>query len=140
MLNRIALKTATKAKLKAAKILFSAGDNDTAGYLLGYVVECSLKAVICRKLKISEYPDTGKFQNVFATHEFDRLLLLSGYSAEIDLSKNPSLFNYWSILTKDWKPDIRYNGNIYTSAVIQDKLNALEDGRGGFLRWVKRRW
>ncbi len=140
MLNRTSLKTAAKAKLKAAKILFQAGDNDTAGYLLGYVVECSLKAVICRKLRINEYPDTGKFQNVFATHEFDRLLLLSGYSTEIDLVKNPSLFNSWSVLTKDWKPEIRYNMNIYTATAIQDKFAALEDKTSGFLEWVKHKW
>ena len=99
MVNRNTLKEVAKAKLKAAKILHSAGDSDTAGYLLGYVVECSLKAAICKKLNLTNYPDTGRHTGVFAVHELDRLLILSGYSSEIELTKNPNLFNNWHRLT-----------------------------------------
>ena len=140
MSNRQTLKSVTKAKLKAAKILYQSGDSDTAGYLLGYVVECALKAVICRKLNLSEYPDTSRHKDVFASHDFDRLLTLSGYSNKIDLKVNQKLFNNWSILTKDWKPETRYNENVYNQNVIQEKFNALEDSKDGFLVWIKRKW
>lgn len=139
-MTRNDLKEVVKTKLKAAKILFNAGDYTTSGYLLGYVVECSLKAVICKKLKLAIYPDSGKHFDVFASHDFDRLLMLSGYSEDITLQSNPTLFNYWSILTKDWKPEIRYNNTVYTLNNIQDKITALEDSNDGFLVWIKKRW
>lgn len=140
MANRQTLRSVTRAKLKAAKILYDSGDSDTAGYLLGYVVECALKAAICRKLNLPEYPDASRHKDVFASHDLDRLLTLSGYSSEINLKANSKLFNNWSILTKDWKPETRYNENVYNQSVVQEKLNALEDQKDGFLVWIKRKW
>ena len=108
--------------------------------MLGYVVECSLKATICKKLKLVDYPDTGRHTSVFAVHELDRLLILSGYSNEIEFTRNPNLFNNWSILTKDWKPEIRYNIGTYAPAIINAKIAALEDPVDGFFTWIKKRW
>ncbi len=134
------LRKVVKAKLKAAKILYKAKDYDTAGYLLGYVVECSLKALICKKLNLDEYPDTGKHYDVFASHDLDRLMMLSGYSSDFRLEPTSGLVNNWGILTKDWKPEIRYNIGAYNSDLIQTKLNALEDKDEGFFTWIKKRW
>jgi HEPN domain-containing protein len=139
-MNRSTLKSVAIKKLKASKILFNAQDYDTAGYLLGYVVECSIKALICRKLNLTDYPDTGKHHDVFASHDFDRLLLLSGYSKEIDLNINSDLFNNWSTLTRDWKTQTRYNEGVYNQNNIQEKFIALEEPVNGFLSWVKKRW
>lgn len=139
MINRNTLKKVTHAKLKAAKILYREGDCDNAGYLLGYVVECSLKTLICKNLKILEYPDTGDHKSIFNSHSFDRLLLLSGYSTEINLAKNPGLFNNWSILTKYWTPELRYNISA-SPTTIRDRITALEDPTDGFFTWIKKRW
>jgi len=140
VLDRKTLKSVTNKKLKAAKILYGAGDYDTAGYLLGYVVECSLKAIVCKTLNLKEYPDTGRHQDVFASHSFDRLLTLSGYSKDLNLSKNKDLNDKWSTLTKDWKPETRYNEGVFTKKVIEEKIEALEDSKKGFMAWVKTRW
>ena len=140
MVTRATLKQVAKTKLQAAKILHAAGDSETAGYLLGYVVECSLKAAICKTLKLVEYPDTGQHTGVFASHSLDRLLILSGHSREDELTKNQNLFNNWSIVTKDWKPEIRYNVNTYATNIIADKIAALEDPDDGFFTWIKKRW
>jgi len=140
MIRRETFKRVAIKKLEAAKILFAAGDYDTAGYLLGYVVECSIKAIICKRLRLTEYPDTGRHKDVFASHDFDRLLMLSGYSSEVTLTVNPDLFPNWSTLTKDWKPETRYNEGVYNKNVIQDKIIALEEPKNGFLNWIKKRW
>jgi hypothetical protein len=34
--------------------------------------------MICKNLNIKEYPDNWKEKQIFASHDFDRLLLLSG--------------------------------------------------------------
>lgn len=138
MVSRQTLRNLAKLRLKAAKTLFTAGDFDTAGYLIGYVVECGLKAMICKRLALTDYPDTGKHTDVFASHSLDRLLVLSGYSSQMVLSKNPELFDNWSKLTKDWKPEIRYNQGIYTGSVIAEKIEALENDPHGLLAWFKR--
>lgn len=140
MINKRTLKLAAKAKLRSAKILYNNGQYDDAGYLLGYVVEISLKTMICKRLNLIEYPDTGNHKSIFTSHDFDRLLLLSGYSGEIQLNKNRDLFNNWSILTKDWEPEIRYNENTYSQSIISAKLSALEDPTHGFFTWIKKRW
>lgn len=140
MTNRSTLRSVAKAKLKAARILFDSGDYDTAGYLLGYVVECALKAAICKKLNLQDYPDTGRHRDVFASHDFDRLLTLCGSLNELNFAVNQNLSRNWSTLTKDWKPETRYNENVYSRDVVQEKLVALEDPNDGFLRWVKRKW
>jgi len=140
VIDRQTLRSVSLAKLKAAKILFNSRDFDTAGYLLGYVVECALKASVCKRLNLNQYPDTGRHKDVFASHDFDRLLILSGHAKEIDLSVNPDLFQNWSILTKDWKPETRYNENVYNDHVVKDKIIALEDRSNGFLSWIKRKW
>jgi hypothetical protein len=106
--------------------------------LIGYVVECGLKAMICKRLNLIEYPDTGKYTDVFASHALDRLLILSGYSSDIEITKNPDLFNNWSKLTKDWKPEIRYIQGAYSKNVIAEKIAALEDNTNGLLLWFKK--
>lgn len=141
MQDRNTLKSVAKLKLQAAKILYEANDYDTAGYLLGYVVECVLKAAICKRLRLQDYPDSKRHRDVFASHALDRLLILSGLSSDISLTKNIELYKNWSTLTKDWKPEIRYNLSTYDSSTIEDKLKALEDKPNGFLSWIKKgRW
>jgi hypothetical protein len=140
MLDRKSLKAVAMSKLKAAKILQSANDFNTAGYLLGYVVDCALKACICKRLNLSVYPDSGKHHDVFSSHDLDRLLVLSGHSEEIDLSKNKDLFNNWSTLTKDWKTSVRYDEKTYNQRNIDEKIIALEDQTTGFLAWVRKKW
>jgi len=109
MSDRNTFKTVAKAKLKAAKILYKAKDYSNAGYLLGYVLEAALKACICKRLRLSQYPDSGRHHDVFSTHNFDRLLILSGFSEHVDFMPNQNLLENWSTLTHDWRPSIRYN-------------------------------
>ncbi len=141
MANRADFKKLCQARLKSAKILHQAGDYDAAGYLLGYVVEFALKAAICKRLRLVTYPITGdKNFDVFATHSFDRLLVLAGLSSDIDYNKNEELFQNWSILTQDWAPEVRYNLKSYDKLIIDSKINALEYNPNGFFVWIKKRW
>lgn len=142
MINRTILKSLVVRKLKASKALYTAGDYDTAGYILGYVVECGLKAIICKTLNLREYPDTGRHFNVFASHSLDLLLILSGYSCELDITRksNKHLKNNWQKLTKDWSPDVRYKQGVYSQDLIKEKLVAIEDSKYGFLAWFQGKW
>ena len=54
-----------------------------AVYLGGYAVEAALKARICRVLDFEEYPDFGEFRRLYASHDLDQLLKLSGLSRKL---------------------------------------------------------
>ncbi|MCK5123576.1 MAG: HEPN domain-containing protein [Candidatus Pacebacteria bacterium] len=136
------LKKIAQMRLKEAKVLYKAGFYDGAIYLCGYVVETSLKAMICKNLKINEYPDDGKDKSVFSSHDFDRLLLLSGLSKRINANnrRKRELFSNWSILTQ-WKPEGRYTPiGKYKQNDVKEFLKALEDKKDDFFVFIKKIW
>ena len=129
-------------RLKEAKVLYEHNLYDGAAYLCGYVVEAALKAIICKNLNIEQYPDDGTMKTIFSSHDFDRLLLLSGLSKEINLSntRNLKLFQNWSLLT-EWRPDRRYiPTGTYKKEQIRDMFKALEDKQTGLLTYIKKLW
>jgi hypothetical protein len=101
------LKDTAYKRLKTVKILLDNSEWHIAAYIMGYVLECALKATICKTLRISEYPETHKHRDIpyfFKDHTFDKLYLLSGTSQEIfgpygDLRA----FDSWSQFTA-WYP------------------------------------
>lgn len=141
MIDCVDLKKIAETRLKESRVLFNAGCYDGCVYLAGYVVEVSLKAVVCKNLKIQEYPDNGAHKEVFNSHNFDRLLLLSGLSKRISATnrRNQKLFKNWSILTQ-WKPEGRYTPiGTYSVNNATDYLDAL-DGTHGFFKFIKKVW
>ncbi|HEX8410457.1 MAG TPA: hypothetical protein VF883_16450 [Thermoanaerobaculia bacterium] len=78
MPTREQLKELAYLRRREAQVLFDAELYDGARYLVGYVSELALKARISRLLDLDEYPDTGEFRRVYATHDLDQLLKLSG--------------------------------------------------------------
>lgn len=135
------LKAIAEIRLKEAKALYRSRLYDGAAYICGYVVEISLKARICKNLKLSDYPDDGKDKQVFSSHDFDRLLLLSGLQSRITLSnkRTRKLFENWSLLTS-WKPERRYTVGVYKKRDVEELFEALEGGEFGFFNWIKNLW
>ncbi|MBN1584924.1 HEPN domain-containing protein [Candidatus Uhrbacteria bacterium] len=75
------LKRIAKMRLRTAKILIDGKDWDAAWYMMGYALECALKAVVCKTLHLSKYPkqvDGADKSSFFMTHRFDRLQVVSG--------------------------------------------------------------
>ena len=142
MITRKDFQKIAELRLKEAKTLYKAGLYDGTVYLCGYAVEAALKARICRHLQMKEYLDSGDMKGIFLSHDFDRLLLLSGLSNKINLAnkKNAKLFQHWSILTS-WTPEARYFP-VGTSdkKYAKNMLYALEHKSDGFLVWIKRIW
>jgi len=127
-----------KVKLKEGVILLDNGCYDGAQYLLGYVIEFSLKARVCRILDIEEYPDLKDFK----THKLDKLLNLSGlekkfYAAK---TKNLSYMTNWSII-ESWKEELRYN-SIGTTPKneVEGLLDAIGNKKNGIFQWIKKFW
>jgi hypothetical protein len=133
------LRDLANLRLREAEVLFAAGLYDGAAYLCGYVVELALKARICRVLDANEYPDGGKYKQVYAVHDFAQLLFLSGLRPKMDPS-NVTLFNNWSIAVP-WNPERRYSPpGTHSRQDAEEILDAIRDKNDGILRWIKKYW
>lgn len=137
-LKRIAL-----TRLEEAKILHKNSKYDGAAYLCGYVLEIALKARICRLLHLKEYPDTtGELKKVFAVHNFETLLKLSGLESKLLLTKQkrPELFTNWSMVT-GWTPESRYKPiGSHSEKSAREMIEALTDSKYGVFTWLQKRW
>jgi hypothetical protein len=149
MSNCEELKQITKARLKSAKTLIAAKDWHGAAYMLGYVLECALKAATCKTLHLVEYPENTKNDKInlyFMTHRFEQLLLVSGLE-DIFSSRGPAeTWKNWSEFTieypADWTP-MRYDTKVRWDKTKVNKLyNNLTASKFGIISIIKRkkRW
>jgi hypothetical protein len=132
------LKALAKVRLKEADILLTAGYYDGAAYLCGYVVEMALKARICKHLGVVDYPDSGKLARVYAVHDLDQLLLLSGLKPKVDPTQ--PIFVTWSVAVP-WRPERRYSPiGTFSAQDAADILDAIRNPPDGVFPWIKRHW
>jgi len=115
MSNLEDFKSISNLRLKTAKILIDGKDWDGAAYMLGYCLECALKAVICKTLHLVAYPENtrnDKVDSYFMTHKFDQLLTPSGMEDLFSARGQKDVFIGWSEFTQeypgDW-PAMRYD-------------------------------
>ncbi len=140
ILSRDDLKKLARLRLKEAECLYKQRMYDGCVYLCGYVVECAVKARICRFLGVASYPARGDRSRIFKTHDFGLLKLLAGLQSEIDVTRNKQLFENWSTATK-WEPDQRYvRVGTYNRKQAAEVLASLRDRPNGVLTWLTRRW
>lgn len=129
-------------RLEEAKVLLNAGHPDGCFYLAGYVIECAIKARICKVLEWDNYPPKQNDYNTFKTHDLDRLINLAGLSKKLDIKKlaNQEFDKNWSLI-KSWDETIRYKpiGNKQLSEATAT-IKAIEDVNDGVLTWIKSTW
>jgi hypothetical protein len=146
MANTQELKEIALARLKTSQILIAAKDWDGAGYMLGYVLECALKAVICKTLNLLEYPQYTKNEKTdgyFMTHKYDQLLIASGMEYLFSARGPLDAFEYWSEFTKeypgDW-PAMRYDRQRqkqFDEVKVQKLYNVLTEDKKGILALIE---
>ncbi len=92
-------------RLKTVGILISNQEWGVAVYLMGFVLECILKALTCNALNLATYPEIQskyheKVKSYFLTHDFDMLLIISGTSQIFGLSGEGA--SSWSGFTQEY--------------------------------------
>jgi HEPN domain-containing protein len=137
-MNRTELQAVAAMRIDEAKTLLDAGHFSGAYYLVGYSVECALKACVARQVRRGDFPDKRLANEAF-THDLEKLVAVAGLKQglETDRRANPSLEVNWAIV-KDWTVETRYEVSI-SSAQARDLYSACV-GRNGVLPWVKKRW
>ena len=128
-----------EVRLGDAGVLIAAGRWDAAYYLLGYCVECALKACVAKQFHEYEVPDKRLVER-FYTHSLDELLKLSGIKPEMEKRLgDDSGFNInWSAV-RDWNEAARYEVG-KTEAVARSMYDAVTNGASGILPWLKTQW
>jgi len=79
--DREQLQQLAELRLEDAEALIASGRWAAAYYLLGYSVECALKACVARQFREHEVPER-KLVNSFYTHSLVELLVISGLEPE----------------------------------------------------------
>ena len=138
-MNRNDLQNLSRLRVRESRVLLDNRCFAGAYYLLGYAVECALKACIAKQVKHHDFPDR-KFVNDSYTHDLEKLLNLSGLKDELlrTAQSQPSLAVNWAI-TKDWSEQSRYRQDI-SAVMAKDLYSAVTARKHGVLSWLKTYW
>lgn len=145
----IDLKSIARSRIRGAKLLIDGGDPEGAAQMMGFALECALKAAICKTLRIPNYPDSHKDKKVpdfFMTHTFDRLLLLLGLSDIFSVTGNPQAFNNWGEFTIKYPGEwtgMRYTeSGVFTQSVVETLFKCLYSDDHAIMKMIaiKKRW
>lgn len=133
------LKRLVEIRIAEARVLLDAGFYDGACYLCGYVIELALKAVVCKVLRLADYP-VSKLKGTFRTHSPEELLLLAGLQSAFNFHvlANPTFANNWATVTR-FGPDQRYSAN-KTKTDAEEVIEAVVNEPDGVLQWLTQQW
>src|SRR5512142_1657853 len=101
-MNRATFQRISELRRKEALALLTAGHYPGAYYLVGYALECALKACVAKQVRRYDFPDKKLADKVF-THDLEVLMKLSGLAPDVEkeMKINKSFALNWAIV-KDW--------------------------------------
>jgi hypothetical protein len=138
-MNRTDLQILAEMRVVEAQALLDAGCWAGAYYLLGYAVECALKACAAKEFRQDEVPEKKRV-NDFYTHRLDQLLEVAGLKPALGAraAVERAFRVNWNIV-RDWDESSRYDHTISesTARVMRD---AVIDATTGVLPWLKTMW
>ena len=107
--------------------------------MLGYCVECALKACVAKQFRLHDVPDR-KLVNAFYTHRLDELLTISGVKAgmETQLKADYKFGLNWDTV-RDWSETARYDVGV-TEEFARAMHDAVTNTVSGILPWLKTQW
>lgn len=132
--------TLADLRVEEGKALLDKGLYVGAYYLLGYAVECALKACVCKHIKRYHFPKLSFIEDSY-THSLTDLLKLAGDKAKKfanRMKKDRDLRRYWNIVI-DWDETDRYRLDI-EDKLAKDFYWAINDPGHGVLKWIKKCW
>jgi hypothetical protein len=138
-LNRDLLQRLSDLRVQEAKCLLGAELFDGAYYLVGYAVECALKACVTKQIQQYDFPDKKLTEEVY-THNLERLVKAAGLWQEWENARkaDSDLSNNWAVV-KDWSETHRYEAGT-TESLARDMFSACASEKNGVLIWIKSQW
>ena len=138
-MNRYDLQKLSRLRVREAKILLDNNCFEGAYYLLGYAIECALKACIAKQTKAFDFPDRKLINDIY-THDLEKLLSASGLKPGHlnECRTNPGFQVNWMVV-KDWSEQARYVEQV-TKQKAKDFRSAVVSRKNGVLPWLQKRW
>ena len=119
--------------------MLAAGRWGAAYYLLGYCIECALKACVAQQFHLDEVPDKD-LVNSFYTHRLDKLLTISGVKPRLEsrARADSNFKDNWDT-ARNWSENFRYECGV-TESLARDMYEAVTNNATGILPWLKTMW
>jgi hypothetical protein len=138
-MNRYDLQQLAELRIAEAKILLDNGLYSGSYYLMGYAIECALKACVARQTNQFDFPDLRSVRDSH-THNLSQLLTVSGLRPEHDRVRQSDLqFGaHWATVTR-WSEQSRYSINM-SRQEAENLYSAITDPGNGVLTWLKEWW
>jgi HEPN domain-containing protein len=138
-MNKSDLEALVDVRVKEAKLLLDNECYEGAYYLLGYALECAIKACIAKQVREHDFPDK-QLANASYTHKLGDLLGAAGLKQKLqEKEKTDEDFKLnWAVANR-WSEDARYEHTI-EGATVKDFFEAITNNRSGILIWVKSWW
>ncbi len=126
-------------RLEEAEILLKRRKYAGAYYIVGYSVECALKACIAKKTKRFEFPDLARIETLKKsyTHNLEKLLEYSGLDKEMEdqVKSGSPVGRNWAIVVL-WNSQSRYKASM-GRVVAKDMVLAASDQVSGVVKWLE---
>lgn len=139
-MNRDDFQKISRLRVKEAKVLLDNGYPAGGYYLMGYAVECALKACIAKQTKQYDFPPKPSIVNAIYKHDLKELVSHAELKDELEreIKVNPIFEDYWNIV-EDWSEQFRYSDSISMSTA-RDLYKACTARKNGVLSWLKKWW
>jgi HEPN domain-containing protein len=136
--NRVELQQLAETRLAEAQVLLDASRWSGAYYLVGYAVECGLKACIAKGTRQDDFPGKDRVLASYS-HNLAQLIGVAGILEELRTeSTNDATFSgYWGVVSQ-WNEESRYKHSPEPDAT--ELVRAVSDPDHGVMRWLRTRW
>lgn len=138
-MNRSDFQQLAEDHLRHAKALLDAGLYSGAYYMCGYVVECALKACICKRTNQFDFYRSPNESRDAWSHDFNRLIKAAGLESELNNARatDKQLDVHWKS-AGNWRPSDRYERRSAEEARALFAASSAADH--GVYSCIKRLW
>ena len=138
-MNRSDFQQLAEDHLRHAKALLDAQLYSGAYYICGYVVECALKACICKKTNQFDFHPSPEASRAAWSHDFEKLIRAADLESEINAARelDRALDVKWESV-ENWSPHSRYEPHGQPEAQLI--LDAVADPDHGVFSCIKQLW
>jgi len=138
-MNKTDLEQLVAIRVSEAKVLLENEYYQGAYYLIGYALECALKACISKQVQQYDFPNK-QLASQSHTHKLTDLLGVAGLKQKLSEREREDLdFKLNWAVAKDWSEASRYECHIEATKA-NDLFHAVTESNSGILAWLKTFW
>jgi HEPN domain-containing protein len=137
-MNRTDLQNLAEERLEDAQVLLAGHRYGAAYYMVGYAVECGLKACIAKLTRAEDFYDKNLARKIFQ-HNLAELANYVRLSAVIEQSGRIGLVfeRNWAQVSL-WSEESRYETRTQTEA--EEMIKAVQDPDHGVMQCIRQYW